>query len=85
MKREKKGIKPKDFSDEEIYVRIEENVRGGDVFVIQPEIRHYFSSEEGIILEEISTTHYLDDSYYTDAMINANTNRKTFLTHWRMV
>ena len=26
----------KDFSDEEIYVRIEENVRGGDVFVIQP-------------------------------------------------
>lgn len=26
----------KDFPDEEIYVRIEENVRGGDVFVIQP-------------------------------------------------
>ena len=26
----------KDFSDKEIYVRIEENVRGGDVFVIQP-------------------------------------------------
>lgn len=26
----------KDFADKEIYVRIEENVRGGDVFVIQP-------------------------------------------------
>ena len=26
----------KDFSDEEIYVRFEENVRGGDVFIIQP-------------------------------------------------
>tara|TARA_B100000686_G_C16569213_1_gene851974 strand:- start:11 stop:967 length:957 start_codon:yes stop_codon:yes gene_type:complete len=26
----------KDFSDNEIYVRIEENVRGGDVFLIQP-------------------------------------------------
>jgi ribose-phosphate pyrophosphokinase len=26
----------KDFSDKEIYVRIEENGRGGDVFVIQP-------------------------------------------------
>ena len=25
----------RDFSDEEIYVRIEENVRGGDVFVVQ--------------------------------------------------
>jgi len=25
----------KDFSDKEIYVKIEENVRGGDVFVIQ--------------------------------------------------
>lgn len=26
----------RDFSDKEIYVRIEENVRGGDVFVVQP-------------------------------------------------
>ena len=26
----------RDFSDREIYVRIEENVRGGDVFIIQP-------------------------------------------------
>ncbi len=26
----------KDFSDQEIYIRIEENVRGGDVFLIQP-------------------------------------------------
>lgn len=26
----------KDFADKEIYVRIEENVRGGDIFVIQP-------------------------------------------------
>ena len=26
----------RDFSDKEIYVRIEENVRGRDVFVIQP-------------------------------------------------
>jgi len=26
----------KDFSDQEIFVRIEENVRGGDVFIIQP-------------------------------------------------
>ena len=26
----------RDFSDSEIYVRIEENVRGGDVFLIQP-------------------------------------------------
>ena len=25
----------RDFSDKEIYVRIEENVRGGDVFVVQ--------------------------------------------------
>ena len=26
----------RDFSDKEIYVRIEENVRGADVFVVQP-------------------------------------------------
>jgi len=36
MKIEKGRTVIKDFSDKEIYVRIEENVRGGDVFVIQP-------------------------------------------------
>jgi sialic acid synthase SpsE/mannose-6-phosphate isomerase-like protein (cupin superfamily) len=63
----------------------EKEMKPGDVYVIQPGTRHYFSSKEGVVLEEISSTHYLDDSYYTDEAIHQNKNRKTFLTHWSMV
>jgi sialic acid synthase SpsE/mannose-6-phosphate isomerase-like protein (cupin superfamily) len=59
-------------------------MKPGDVFVIQPGTRHFFSSENGVVLEEISSTHYVDDSYYTDETIHDNKNRKTFLTHWSM-
>jgi sialic acid synthase SpsE/mannose-6-phosphate isomerase-like protein (cupin superfamily) len=59
-------------------------MKPGDVFVIQPGTRHFFSSENGVVLEEISSTHYADDSYYTDESIHDNKNRKTFLTHWSM-
>jgi sialic acid synthase SpsE/mannose-6-phosphate isomerase-like protein (cupin superfamily) len=64
---------------------VEKQMKPGDVYVIQPGTRHYFSSDDGVILEEISSTHYLDDSYYTDESIHLNKNRKTFLTHWSMV
>jgi len=57
----------------------------GDVFVIQPGTRHFFSSDKGVILEEISSTHFVDDSFYTDKAIHDNENRKTFLTHWSMI
>ena len=63
---------------------VEQGMKPGDVFVIQPEIRHYFSSENGLVLEEISSTHHSDDSFYTDEAIHQNKNRKTFLTHWSM-
>jgi len=59
-------------------------MRSGDLFVIQPGTRHYFRSENGVVLEEISSTHHVDDSYYTDEAIHENKNRKTFLTHWSM-
>ena len=62
----------------------EKNMKPGDVFVIRPGTRHYFSSTDGIVLEEISSTHYPHDSYYTDDAIHRNKNRKTFLTHWSM-
>ena len=43
---------------------------------------HGFVSTEGAVIEEISSTHYLDDSYYTDMIINENKNRKTLLAYW---
>ena len=36
----------------------------GDIMVVERNVKHSFSSETGCIFEEISTTHYLNDSYY---------------------
>ena len=45
--------------------------------------KHSFSSKNGAIIEEISSTHFIDDSFYTDQKkINTNKNRKTILTDW---
>ena len=54
----------------------------GDVVTIEPGTRHAWVSKSGAIIEEISSTHYRDDSYYTDEQINRNQNRKTALTYW---
>ena len=54
----------------------------GDVVTVMPCIRHSFSSVNGAIVEEISSTHFVNDSFYTDEAINRNSNRKSFLTYW---
>ena len=54
----------------------------GDVVTIEPEVRHRFETEKGCVIEEVSSTHYIDDSYYIDPLIAQNQNRKTFIPHW---
>jgi len=54
----------------------------GDVVTVKPGVRHAFSSATGAVIEELSSTHYINDSYYTDPAIMANKERKTFLTYW---
>ena len=54
----------------------------GDVITIEPDVRHKFKTLGGCVIEEVSSTHYKSDSYYTDETINSNKNRKTFITHW---
>ena len=62
----------------------DENVYSpGEVVTIEPDVRHSFRSEDGCVIEEISSTHYVDDSYYTDEAITKSTNRKTYVTFWR--
>ena len=56
--------------------------RPGDVITVLSGVKHSFSSEYGSIVEEISSTHYQDDSYYTDPEIMKNKHRKTLLRHW---
>lgn len=65
---------------------VEQSMKPGDVFVVKPGVKHHFYAlEAGMILEEISSTHHQDDSYYTDHIITHNKNRKTFLAHWRLL
>lgn len=54
----------------------------GDVITVNPGVRHSFNTHSGTIIEEISSTHNVDDSYYTDEAIMQNKLRKTFLSHW---
>ena len=51
----------------------------GDVITIMPGQRHAFVSDEGAILEEISSTHFKNDSVYTDPSIMENKNRKSYV------
>jgi len=58
------------------------NCKIGDVVVVEPSVIHAFSSENGAIIEEISSTHIKDDSFYTDEKISLNQDRKTFVSFW---
>jgi sialic acid synthase SpsE/quercetin dioxygenase-like cupin family protein len=54
----------------------------GDIITVNRGVKHIFSSKNGAVIEEISSTHFKDDSYYTDPEIAKNTARKTVLTYW---
>ena len=56
--------------------------RRGDVITVQRGVKHKFFSAEGVVFEEISSTHITSDSFYSDPSITANPHRKTLLTHW---
>jgi N-acetylneuraminate synthase len=56
--------------------------RPGDIILVERGVKHSFRSEKGCIFEEVSGTHYVDDSYYDDADILKNLNRKTEMTFW---
>jgi len=54
----------------------------GDLFTINRGQKHLFFSEKGAIVEEISTTHIKEDSYYTDIKISQNKDRKIEFSLW---
>jgi N-acetylneuraminate synthase len=59
-------------------------LRPGETCLIQPGVWHSFWTETGCVFEEVSTTHYNDDSYYKEKAINkmARSDRKTKVDHW---
>jgi sialic acid synthase SpsE/quercetin dioxygenase-like cupin family protein len=54
----------------------------GDLLVVERGARHSFRSIGGAIMEEISSTHYKNDSYYTDPTIPNGVDRKTEISYW---
>ncbi|MGH7655301.1 MAG: N-acetylneuraminate synthase family protein [Gemmatimonadaceae bacterium] len=54
----------------------------GDVVTVGREVRHKFYTETGVVFEEISSTHLVEDSFYTDPAIAQNLQRKTILAFW---
>ncbi len=56
--------------------------RPGDVIHVASGVRHALHAIDGTVIEEISSTHQADDSFYTDPAVAANPQRKTFLRYW---
>jgi sialic acid synthase SpsE/mannose-6-phosphate isomerase-like protein (cupin superfamily) len=57
-------------------------IKEGETVLIEPGVIHEFSTNEGAIIEEVSSTHLQGDSYYEDEKINLNKNRKTYVKYW---
>jgi sialic acid synthase SpsE/mannose-6-phosphate isomerase-like protein (cupin superfamily) len=56
----------------------------GDIQLVQQGVWHQFWTDSGVIFEEISTTHFNDDSFYEDKAINRmeRQQRKTVVNNW---
>jgi len=56
----------------------------GETALVQPGVWHEFWSKDGCIIEEVSTTHYDNDSVYNDKKINdlKRSERKTVVKNW---
>jgi N-acetylneuraminate synthase len=63
---------------------IERQMKKGDKALVERGTWHSFSSENGAIFEEVSTTHTLGDSYYEDNLIASLDviQRKTVVEQW---
>lgn len=60
----------------------EQTLTAGDMLTVERNVNHKFSSKTGCVFEEVSTTHYVNDSYYEDDAVMNNPHRKTQMTFW---
>jgi N-acetylneuraminate synthase len=61
---------------------VEKAYGAGDMIIVERGKKHAFFSSNGVVFEEISTTHVGDDSFYEDMNIGQALGRKTCLTLW---
>lgn len=55
-------------------------LKQGDIITVQPNVRHSWYSRCGCVIQEISSTHNKNDSFYTSPV---KSDRKTFVTYWK--
>jgi len=62
----------------------ERELHPGETVLVQPGVWHSFRTDVGCVFEEVSTTHYNDDSFYKDKKINKmeRHERKSVVDHW---
>jgi len=61
-------------------------LKPGDIFLVKSNQWHKFHTLDGAVFEEVSTTHYNNDSFYEDAAIEAlpREERKTKVANWKV-
>jgi D-lyxose ketol-isomerase len=71
----------------DLTVSVDGNIRilaPGEILLVMPGVWHSFWSKNGCVVEEVSTTHFNNDSVYKDPKINKlqRHERKTVVDHW---
>jgi sialic acid synthase SpsE len=61
---------------------VEKKCKAGDWVLVEKGTKHMFSTENGAVIEELSSSYLPEDSFYTDPEIMKNKDRKTYLTYW---
>ena len=61
---------------------VKKTFSAGDLIVVERGVAHSFGSETGAVMEEISTTHLPNDSFYADPAIKSAEERKTYMTFY---
>ncbi|HUN89589.1 MAG TPA: N-acetylneuraminate synthase family protein [Terriglobales bacterium] len=56
--------------------------KANEVVIIPRGVKHGFTTKTGTVIEEVSSSYSQNDSFYTDKAIEANQNRKTFVSYW---
>jgi len=61
-------------------------LNAGDIFLVEPNQWHKFATLHGVVFEEVSTTHYDNDSFYMDKKIlrQPRESRKTIVPNWEL-
>lgn len=56
------------------------NANKGDIVTVLPKVKHMIKTSTGCIIQEISSIHFKDDSFYTSEV---NKDRKTIVKYWK--